>query len=193
VKKIAREGAPMTDQPKPTRRHLVIGLAAVAALVIAIPPALAARRQLGIRSLALNNLHTGERVNTVYWHDGKYIPEALRHINWVLRDHHTDEVCRINPELLDVLTQLQLKLRTREPFQIFSGYRSPATNTMLAAMTDGVAQNSLHMQGMAADIRVPDRSLVKVQRAALSLEAGGVGFYPRSDFVHVDIGRVRRW
>ena len=183
----------MTDQPKPTRRHLVIGLAAVAALVIAIPPALAARRQLGIRSLALNNLHTGERVNTVYWHDGKYIPEALRHINWVLRDHHTDEVCRINPELLDLLTQLQLKLRTREPFQIFSGYRSPATNTMLAAMTDGVAQNSLHMQGMAVDIRVPDRSLVKVQHAALSLEAGGVGFYPRSDFVHVDIGRVRRW
>jgi uncharacterized protein YcbK (DUF882 family) len=183
----------MTDQPKPTRRNLVIGLAAAAALVVTIPSALAARRQVGIRSLALNNLHTGERINTVYWHDGRYVPEALRNINWVLRDHHTDQVCRINPELLDLLTQLQTKLRTREPFQIFSGYRSPATNAMLAAMTDGVAQNSLHMQGMAVDIRVPDRSLVKVQRAALSLEAGGVGFYPRSDFVHVDVGRVRRW
>jgi len=88
---------------------------------------------------------------------------------------------------------LQIKLRTREPFQVFSGYRCPATNAMLASMTDGVAQNSLHMQGMAVDIRVPDRSLVKVQRAALSLEAGGVGFYPRSDFVHVDVGRVRHW
>jgi uncharacterized protein YcbK (DUF882 family) len=183
----------MTEQPRPTRRNLVIGLAATAAIMVAIPPALAARRPFGIRSLALNNLHTGERVNTVYWQDGKYVPEALRHINWVLRDHHTDEVCRIDPDLLDLLTQLQIKLRTREPFQIFSGYRCPATNAMLASMTDGVAQNSLHMQGMAVDIRVPDRSLVKVQRAALSLEAGGVGFYPRSDFVHVDVGRVRRW
>jgi len=186
----------MTDQPIPTRRHFFLGLAAtaaVAATAAAIPSALAARRPLGLRSLAVKNLHTGEHLNTVYWADCKYVPEAMRRIDWVLRDHHTDEVCRIRPELLDVLTTLQAKLRTREPFEIVSGYRSPATNAMLASMTDGVAQNSLHMQGMAVDIRVPDRSLVKVQHAALSLAAGGVGFYPRSDFVHVDVGRIRHW
>ncbi len=183
----------MTDQPKQTRRHVVLGLAIAAIAAATVPSALAARRPIGLRSVALSNLHTGEHLNTVYWADGKYIPDAMRRINWVLRDHHTDEVRRIDPELLDLLTALQTKLRTREPFQIISGYRSPATNAMLATMTDGVAQNSLHMQGMAVDIRVPDRSLVKVHRAAVSLSAGGVGFYPRSDFVHVDVGRVRYW
>jgi len=183
----------MTDQPKHTRRNVILGLAAAGFAAATIPPAIAARRPIGLRTVALKNIHTGEHLNTVYWADGKYVPDAMKRINWVLRDHHTDEVCRIDPDLLDLLTQLQIKLRTREPFQIFSGYRCPATNAMLASMTDGVAQNSLHMQGMAVDIRVPDRSLVKVQRAALSLEAGGVGFYPRSDFVHVDVGRVRRW
>ena len=183
----------MTDQPKHARRNVILGLAASAFAAAAIPPALAARRPIGLRSVALRNIHTGEHLNTVYWADGKYVPDAMRRINWVLRDHYTDEVRRISPDLLDLLTKLQAKLRTREPFQIISGYRSPATNAMLAAMTDGVAQHSLHMQGMAVDIRVPDRSLVKVQHAALNLAAGGVGFYPRSDFVHVDVGRIRRW
>jgi uncharacterized protein YcbK (DUF882 family) len=183
----------MTDQPKQSRRDVILALAASALAAAAIPPALAARRPIGFRSVALDNIHTGERVNAVYWAEGRYVPDAMKRIDWLLRDHHTDEVRRISPDLLDLLTSLQVKLRTREPFQIISGYRSPATNAMLAAMTDGVAQNSLHMQGMAADIRVPDRSLVKVQRAALSLASGGVGFYPRSDFVHVDVGRIRHW
>jgi uncharacterized protein YcbK (DUF882 family) len=183
----------MTDQPKHTRRHVVLSLASAAFAAATIPTALAARRPIGLRSVALKNLHTGEHLNTVYWAEGRYVPDAMRRINWLLRDHYTDEVRRIDPELLDLLTKLQAKLRTREPFQILSGYRSPATNAMLASMTDGVAQHSLHMQGMAVDIRVPDRSLVKVQHAALSLAAGGVGFYPRSDFVHVDVGRIRRW
>jgi uncharacterized protein YcbK (DUF882 family) len=185
----------MTDQPqqKHTRRHLVLGIAAAAFVAATVPSAVAAHRPIGLRSVALSNLHTGEHLNTVYWADGKYVPDAMKRINWLLRDHHTDEVRRIDPELLDLLTRLQVKLRTREPFQVVSGYRSPATNAMLAAMTDGVAQHSLHMQGMAVDIRVPDRSLVKVHRAAISLAAGGVGFYPRSDFVHVDVGRVRYW
>src|SRR5438445_427279 len=183
----------MTDQPKHTRRHVVLGLASAAFAAATVPTALAARRPIGLRSVALKNLHTGEHLNTVYWAEGRYVPDAMRRINWLLRDHYTDEVRRIDPELLDLLTKLQAKLRTREPFQILSGYRSPATNAMLASMTDGVAQHSLHMQGMAVDIRVPDRSLVKVQHAALSLAAGGVGFYPRSDFVHVDVGRIRHW
>src|SRR5882672_2452041 len=183
----------MTDQPKHTRRNVILGLAASAFAAATIPPALAARRPIGLRSVAVSNVHTGEHLNTVYWADGKYLPDAMRRVNWVLRDHHTDEVRRIDPDLLDLLTKLQARLRTREPFQVISGYRSPATNAMLAAMTDGVAQHSLHMQGMAVDIRVPDRSLVKVQHAALALAGGGVGFYPRSDFVHVDVGRIRHW
>lgn len=163
------------------------------AAAVARPVAAAAWRPVIARSIALHNLHTGEHVNSVYWENGKYVPETLQRINWVLRDFRTDEVCKISPDLLELLARLHDKLRSREPFQVISGYRSPATNAMLAEMTDGVAQNSLHMQGMAIDIRVPDRSLVKVHRAAVSLAAGGVGFYPRSDFVHVDIGRVRRW
>ena len=183
----------MTDRPKQSRREVVLAIAASAFAAATIPPALAARRPIGLRSVALNNIHTGEHLNTVYWADGRYVPDAMKRINWVLRDHHTDEVRRIDPDLLDLLTKLHAKLRTREPFQVVSAYRCAATNAMLAAMTDGVAQHSLHMQGMAVDIRVPDRSLVKVQHAALSLASGGVGFYPRSDFVHVDVGRIRRW
>jgi uncharacterized protein YcbK (DUF882 family) len=183
----------MTDQPKHTRRNVVLGLASAALAAATIPTALAARRPIGLRSVALKNLHTGEHLNAVYWSEGRYVPDAMRRINWLLRDYHTDEVRRIHPDLLDLLAKLHAKLRTREPFQVVSGYRSPATNAMLATMTDGVAQHSLHMQGMAVDIRVPDRSLVKVHHAALSLAAGGVGFYPRSDFIHVDVGRVRHW
>jgi uncharacterized protein YcbK (DUF882 family) len=182
----------MTDRREHTRRAMLYLAGGVLASALA-GPASAAWHPVQSRSVALHNLHTGERVNDVYWENGKYVPETLHRINWVLRDYHTDEVCPISPELVELLSQLHDKLRSREPFQVLSGYRCPATNAMLAEFTDGVAQNSLHMQGMAIDIRVPDRSLVKVHRAALGLEAGGVGFYPRSDFVHVDVGRVRRW
>ncbi len=129
----------MTDQPKHTRRNVILGLAAAGFAAATIPPAIAARRPIGLRTVALKNIHTGEHLNTVYWADGKYVPDAMKRINWVLRDHHTDEVRRISPDLLDLLTKLQAKLRTREPFQVVSAYRSPATNAMLAAMTDGVA------------------------------------------------------
>ncbi|MDB5405700.1 MAG: hypothetical protein JWL84_612 [Rhodospirillales bacterium] len=180
-----------------TRRAVfALASAAVTAVIVApaiIRPAEAARRPLEMRSLMLDNLHTGERLNTVYWADGHYVPEALRRINWVLRDHHSDEVHEIEPPLIELLARLHQRLATREPFQVLSGYRSPATNAMLAATTEGVAGNSLHIQGMAVDLRVPGRALVKVHRAAMMMQAGGVGYYPRSDFVHVDAGRVRYW
>ena len=99
----------------------------------------------------------------------------------------------MDPRLLDLLVELRARLRTTAPFHVISGYRSPATNAMLAATTEGVASNSLHMDGMAIDIRVPNRPLRQLHQVALNLEAGGVGYYPRSDFVHVDTGRVRRW
>jgi uncharacterized protein YcbK (DUF882 family) len=170
-----------------------LGLAAGTAAFAVVGRAEAARRILGVRAIAFENVHTGEKINSVYWEGGRYHPEVLRKINWVLRDHHNDRVHPIDPNLLDLLHQLQERLRTREPFQIVSGYRSPETNAMLAATTDGVAQNSLHMQGMATDLRLPGRNLSRVHRAAMNLELGGVGYYPRSDFIHVDTGRVRYW
>jgi len=156
-------------------------------------PAEAARRLVQPRSLALHNLHTGESINTAYWADGRYIPDAMRHISWLLRDFRTDQVHPIDPQLLDVVARLCGRLGARTPVHVISGYRSAQTNAMLAATTDGVAQNSLHMEGKAIDIRVPGHRLNHVRAAAVSLRAGGVGYYPHSDFVHIDTGRVRTW
>ena len=145
------------------------------------------------RSLSFYNLHTTESLKTVYWATGEYIAPSLADINRVLRDHRTGETHEIDPRLLDLLCDLNLRLGTTEPFQIISGYRSPATNAMLHANSNGVAEHSLHIDGKAVDIRVPGRSLSLLRNTALSMKGGGVGYYPSSDFVHVDVGRVRRW
>ena len=144
------------------------------------------------RALSLYNLHTTEKVKVVYWADGDYIPESLTAINRLLRDHRTGSVHEIDRRLLDVLSQLRTKLDSTETFQIISGYRSPQTNAMLRGQSSGVATHSLHMDGMAADITLPGRSLELIKKAATSMKAGGVGYYP-SQFVHVDVGRVRTW
>jgi uncharacterized protein YcbK (DUF882 family) len=174
-------------------RRLFLGMAGAAAVTGFAGPAMAARRLIQPRALAFENLHTGERLNAVYWADGRYLPDALRHIMWVLRDFRTDTAHVIDPRLLDLLADLHLRLGTSEPFQIISGYRSPETNAMLASFSDGVAQNSFHMQGRAIDIRVPGRHLRHVRAAAMSLHMGGVGYYPHSDFLHVDTGPIRHW
>ncbi|HTZ78826.1 MAG TPA: DUF882 domain-containing protein [Stellaceae bacterium] len=173
------------------RRFLAGGLGAIACA--AVWPAHAATRIDDRRRLSFVNLHTDEHVDLVYWADGSYEPGALRRIDNFLRDFRNGEIHQIDPQLLDLLVRLRARLRTTAPFHVISGYRSPATNAMLAAYTDGVASGSLHMQGMAIDIRVPNRPLRQLHKVALDLEAGGVGYYPRSDFVHVDTGRVRRW
>jgi uncharacterized protein YcbK (DUF882 family) len=152
-----------------------------------------ARSAAAPRGLALRSLHTGEFLDTVYWSDGRYVPEALARIDWVLRDHRTEEVNRIDRRLVDLLAALRGVLETGEPFHVISGYRSPATNAWLAHTTGGVSRRSLHVEGMAIDIRVPGRSLRALRDAAVSLGGGGVGFYPASEFVHVDVGRVRFW
>lgn len=148
-----------------------------------------------VRKLAFDNLHTGERLTLEYWAEGAYVPEALTSINHLLRDFRTGDVHVIEPRLLDLLNVLQTKLETTSPFSVISGYRSPTTNAALRAEHEhsGVASKSLHMQGMAIDIRVAGRSLEAVHKTALALQAGGVGYYPQSDFVHVDVGRVRTW
>lgn len=145
------------------------------------------------RSLALRNLHTGETLRTTFWVDGDYLRDELRAIDRVLRDHRSGEVCRMDPQLMDVLYLLQQSVSIAGPFHIISGYRSPASNEKLRHKSGGVAKRSLHMQGMAVDIRLPGCSLNRLRNAALALKAGGVGYYAKSDFIHVDTGRVRRW
>lgn len=144
-------------------------------------------------ALAFRSLHTGETVDVVYRADGQLDQGALREIDWVLRDFRTGEARQIDRRLLDLLWRLRGALDTSEPYEVISGYRSPATNAMLAREGRGVSRVSLHMRAMAIDVRVPDRLLAAVRDAALALRLGGVGYYPASDFVHVDVGRVRSW
>ncbi|MGB2831785.1 MAG: DUF882 domain-containing protein [Methylotenera sp.] len=146
-----------------------------------------------VRELAFHNLHTGENLKAEYWSEGGYLPDALAGIDHILRDFRTNQVLPIDPQLLDLLHNLRSTLGTNQPFQIISGYRSPATNANLAANSDGVAKKSLHMQGKAIDLRVEGTALKDLRQAALSLQGGGVGYYPGSNFVHVDIGRLRSW
>ncbi len=159
-------------------------------------PAVALARttvQLRRRSLEFYALHTGESLTTTYWEDGRYIPEELDRVNYILRDFRVNEIKPIDPALLDLLTRIQHRLSTNEAFQVISGYRSPVTNAMLHANSEGVAVHSLHLEGKAIDISVPGRSLAQLRGAALAQQAGGVGYYPKTGFVHVDTGRVRFW
>jgi uncharacterized protein YcbK (DUF882 family) len=180
------------------RSFLGFGAAATAAALVpgrvqAAPAAAAKRRE---RVLSLFHTHTGERLTTAYCCDGVYQPDALTKINHLLRDFRQDEVKPIDPQLLDLLHELGGTLEVDAPFHIISGYRSPATNAMLrerGGAHTGVATQSLHMVGKAVDIRVPGVKLDDLRAAAGSLKLGGVGFYPTSNFVHVDTGRVRYW
>jgi len=145
------------------------------------------------RSLGFYNTHTDETLKTVYWAEGKYQPDGLREIDRILRDHRTGDVCSMDESLLDLLYLLQARTGRKGSFHIISGYRSPATNAMLSARSAGVAKRSYHMQGKAIDIRLPGYDLEKLHQAAMALKAGGVGYYPSSNFIHVDVGPVRRW
>lgn len=145
------------------------------------------------KSLKLLNLHTGERVNAVYWSNGQYVRENLLRINKVLRDHRTNEIKTMDPRLFDTLDVLQQRLGYKKELHVISGYRSPKTNAMLRKRSSGVAKNSFHTRGMAIDIRVPGVSTRYVRDAAKSMKRGGVGYYAKSNFVHVDLGRVRSW
>lgn len=145
------------------------------------------------RTLALTNLHTGESCKLVYWEQGTYVPEALATISRVLRDHRNDAQYPMDVTLLNLLTALQTRLETTSPFEVISGYRSPESNAAMHAHSAGVASKSLHMEGKAIDIRMPGRSLANLHNTALTMGIGGVGYYPTSNFVHVDTGRVRQW
>lgn len=181
----------MTGSSPPTRRQFLTA-AAIAGAAVLLPRPLQARG--APRSLDFLNTHTGETLlDLEYFTGAGYVPSALEEVNHCLRDWRTDEVHPIDPALLDYLHGLVQATGSRRPFEIISGYRSPATNAMLRSQSSKVSANSLHMQGRAIDIRLPDVPLDRLRRAALSLRKGGVGYYPSSNFVHVDTGRVRTW
>ncbi len=173
------------------RRFLQIGIGATASL--AMPNAFANILKQPERSIALLNLHTGEQVKATYWAEGEYQASELQAINRVLRDHRTGDVEDIDSQLIDMLNLLHQKMHGKQPFHVISGYRSPKTNALLRQNSDGVAKKSLHMQGKAIDIRLPGRQLNELRKSAMNLKVGGVGYYPGSDFIHVDTGGVRSW
>lgn len=180
------------------RRFFRVGVTAIVAGAAAGGAAAVPRRASALADdvarLAFVNTHTGEKLDVVYREGARYLTDAIAEIDRVLRDHRSGEVFPIDRALLDQLDRLGALLGTGgKPFHVISGYRSPATNATLAARSHGVATRSLHMSGRAIDVRMPGVPLATVHRTALSMGAGGVGFYPRTDFVHLDTGRVRTW
>jgi uncharacterized protein YcbK (DUF882 family) len=144
--------------------------------------------------LSLYNTHTNERIEIVYRRGDQYIPEAVARLDYFLRDHRTGDVRHFDPRLYDILADLTASVgHPGGEIDIICGYRTSTTNESLRAHTTGVAKNSLHIQAEAIDLRMPGIDTLKLRRAALALRSGGVGYYPRSDFIHVDVGRVRQW
>ena len=146
-----------------------------------------------IRRVKMYSGRSGETVDAIYWIDGKYIPEVMKEINHFMRDLRAGEALKMNPGNLDIIAATHNLLDVSEPYMLLSGYRSPATNASLRSRSSGVARNSLHMKGMAADLRMKSRSVSQMARAAEACSAGGVGRYSRSNFVHMDCGPVRSW
>jgi uncharacterized protein YcbK (DUF882 family) len=175
------------------RKFLKLGALTVVAGISPVPVFGAFDRFSSVRKLSFFNTHTEETLDVAYCIRERYCPDALKSINHILRDHRTGEVAAIDPALLDLLHALSRKIGTTSPFHIISGYRSPVTNALLRGRSRNVARNSLHMEGKAVDIRLPDLALGSLRHAALDLKRGGVGFYPGPDFVHVDVGKVRFW
>lgn len=185
---------PATADRRRFLRHAALAalpLAAVAPARAAVAPAPATP---SARWLALSHTHTGERLEIAFADGTAYRPDALTRLDRFLRDHYTGEVGRMDPLLFDQMDRLAQRLGATRGFEIISGYRCPATNERLKRTRGGgVATRSLHMDGRAIDLRLPGVPLADLRDAALSLAAGGVGYYPREQFVHIDTGRVRRW
>ncbi|NNF71948.1 MAG: DUF882 domain-containing protein [Rhodobacteraceae bacterium] len=178
-----------------TRRGV---LRAFAATTVAAAPTFAnafgfLRGAGDIRRIAMYSGRTGESIDTVYWIDGEYIPEALNEISYFMRDWRNSQTIEIDTRALDIWAAAKSLMDTDEAYMMLSGYRSPETNAMLRSRSRSVARNSLHMKGQAADLRMHNRSVKQMARAAAACNAGGVGKYSRSNFVHMDCGPVRIW
>ncbi|MSU90029.1 DUF882 domain-containing protein [Rhodobacteraceae bacterium 2CG4] len=178
------------------RRDVLAGLFAATAASAAPVYANAAGFLRGagdVRRIRLGSPRTGEAVDTIYWVEGQYIPEALSEISWFMRDWRENEVIQYDRRNVDILAATLRLMDTDEAYKVVSGYRSPATNRMLSRRSRGVAQNSYHIRGMAADLKLTSRSIHQMAKAAEACNAGGVGKYGRSNFVHMDSGPVRTW
>lgn len=178
-----------------TRRGLLGAFAATA--VVAAPTysnAAGFLRGAGdVRRIRMYSGRTGERIDMIYWIEGEYIKEAAKQINYFMRDWRTNQTINIDLRTIDIMAAAHNLMNVNEPYMMLSGYRSPKTNNMLRSRSRGVAKNSLHMKGQAADLRLNSRSVGQMARAAQSCAAGGVGRYSRSNFVHMDCGVVRSW
>ena len=184
-----------TAQTGVTRRGL-LGVFAATALVAApsYSNAFGLLRGAGdIRRIRMYSGRTGESMDTIYWIEGKYIKEVLKEINHFMRDWRTDDTISMDPRTVDIMAASHRLLDVSEPFMLLSGYRSPRTNAMLRSKSGGVAKNSLHLKGQAADLRLKSRSVGQMARAAEACASGGVGRYSGSNFVHMDCGPVRHW
>lgn len=179
--------------PLRDRRHFLRSIGGVcgAAASLLAGPALGAAG--GPRCVSFVHAHTGETLRAVYYQDGCYQADCLAQVDHLLRDFRTGDVHPIDPALLDVLFALQLRADRDGPFEVISGYRSPATNAMLHRRSEGVALHSMHLEGRAIDLRLGGYPTLQLAADARTLGRGGVGYYARSDFVHVDTGRVRYW
>ena len=173
------------------RRQLLKNAGLLLPALVFPVPAISAGAQP--RRLSFYHTHTSEKLDVVYSENGIYLPDALEEINYLLRDFRSGEAHPIDPELLDILHEVAIRTASRGQFEIISGYRSPATNAKLRDQGRGVAKRSLHMQGKAIDVRLTDRPTGDLHKTALDLRRGGVGHYPKSNFIHVDTGRFRTW
>lgn len=178
-----------------TRRGLM-GVFAATALVAAptMTNAFGILRGAGdIRRIRMYSGRTGEAIDTIYWLEGEYIKDAVKEINHFMRDWRNDQVKSFDARTIDIMAASHRLMDVSEPYMLLSGYRSPQTNAMLRARSRGVARDSLHMRGQAADLRLKSRSVSQMAKAAEACSSGGVGRYSRSNFVHMDCGPVRSW
>ena len=173
------------------RRSLLLSALAVSA--VPLKTAIARVTQFPELSLNMYNLHTAESVNTVFWADGKYIPDALQELNYFLRDHRTNQTKTIDTRLFSLIYLLNKKIENKDPISVISGYRSAETNRMLATRNPGVAKDSFHVKGRAIDIRIPGKDTKKLRDIGIKLGVGGVGYYERNNFAHFDTGPRRSW
>lgn len=162
-------------------------------VALAIVPVAATVSKTDERQLSFYHTHTSESLTVTYYRDGEYVPSALAELNHFLRDFRTDDAVNMDPAVFDILYDIQIASGSVGTYQIISAYRSPATNEMLRGKSNGVARKSQHLLGRAIDVRLTDLDTAELRDVALSLQRGGVGYYSKSDFVHVDTGRVRQW
>ncbi|SMH58473.1 DUF882 domain-containing protein [Azospirillum agricola] len=172
---------------------VVTGAVTAAPVLLGSSAAEAAPLAGPIRRIALHNINTNDRFDGVYWADGNYKADALRKLDVLLRDHRAKQVCRYDPRLFDLLARVHQSVGSDDPFEVICGFRSRRTNAMARRRSRGVAKESYHTRGMAIDIRLPDAQLRGIAETAKAMHVGGVGYYPRSGFVHLDVGPVRSW